>query len=160
MRVRVAWLGRPQASPFEDQVEDYRARVGRRWPAIDTPLRPAAGGRERDPKRALRREAELLAACRESGHRLAALDERGRRLDSEAFAAWLADLEARSTDGVLFAIGSDLGLDAGFLAAADDRLSLSPLTLPHLLARLLLWEQLYRATQILVGGAYHRVIVQ
>jgi 23S rRNA (pseudouridine1915-N3)-methyltransferase len=47
-------------------------------------------------------------------------------------------------------------LDSGLVDRADERLSLSPMTLPHLLARLVLWEQLYRATDILSGGAYHR----
>jgi 23S rRNA (pseudouridine1915-N3)-methyltransferase len=62
--------------------------------------------------------------------------------------------------GVLFAVGSDLGLDRGFVDQAGEQLSLSDLTLPHLLARLVLWEQLFRATQILGGGSYHRDVVQ
>jgi 23S rRNA (pseudouridine1915-N3)-methyltransferase len=160
VKVRVAWLGRPQASPYEGQVEDYRRRVDRRWPATDTPLRPVAGGRTRDPRRALRHESEQLDACREGSCRVVALDERGRRLSSEAFADFLASLEDGGVGSLLFAIGSDLGLDRDFLDRADERLSLSSMTLPHLLARLMLWEQLFRASQILGGGAYHRVSVQ
>jgi 23S rRNA (pseudouridine1915-N3)-methyltransferase len=58
---------------------------------------------------------------------------------------------------LFFVVGSDLGLHPDLLDRADEKISLSPMTLPHLLARLLLWEQLFRATHILGGGAYHRV---
>ena len=156
MRVNVAWFGRRSASPYEDQIEIYRKRVDRRWKAEDRVLRPEAGGREKDPCRALRLEAELILRHREPGWRLVALDERGGGRDSVAFADWLGGLEGRSAEGVLFAIGSDLGLDSDLVDGADERLSLSPMTLPHLLVRLVLWEQLYRATDILSGGAYHR----
>jgi 23S rRNA (pseudouridine1915-N3)-methyltransferase len=91
---------------------------------------------------------------------MVALDERGRARDSESFARWLGRLEEDGVEGVVFAIGSDLGLERSVLEAADESLSLGPMTLPHLLARLLLWEQLFRATHILGGGAYHRVSVQ
>ncbi|MEJ2188435.1 MAG: 23S rRNA (pseudouridine(1915)-N(3))-methyltransferase RlmH [Acidobacteriota bacterium] len=160
MRVRVVWLGRPAGSPDEGQVETYRRRVQRRWPAEDVALRPAGGDRGRDPVRALRSEADALARQVFGGWKLAALDERGRAHDSGSFARWLGGLEEDGAEGVVFALGSDLGLDQGVLNVADERLSLSPMTLPHLLARLLLWEQLFRATHILGGGAYHRVSVQ
>lgn len=160
MRLRVTWFGRVSASPYEEQIETYRRRVHRRWHAEDCPLRPVAGGREKDPRRVLRLEAEAVVRHRDAGWRIVALDERGRSHNSESFARWLAGLEDSGVGGILFAIGSDLGLDAAFLDQADDRISLSPMTLPHLLARALLWEQLFRATSILGGGAYHRSCVQ
>jgi 23S rRNA (pseudouridine1915-N3)-methyltransferase len=156
----VVWLGRPSASPYEEQVGTYIKRVTRRWPAEDRPSRPIAGGRNLDPGRALRLEAEVLEGRCEPGWQLVALDERGRTRDSDDLANWLAAFEDRGTPGVVFAIGSDLGLHRSLVDRADERLSLSAMTLPHLFARLLLWEQLYRATQILGGGAYHRVVVQ
>jgi 23S rRNA (pseudouridine1915-N3)-methyltransferase len=156
----VAWLGRPSTSPYEEQVEIYCKRVTRRWPAEDRPSRPTSGGRGRDPDRALRLEAEALERQCEAGWRLVALDERGRTRDSQDLAKWMAAFEEGGTPGVVFAVGSDLGLHRTLVDRADERLSLSAMTLPHLFARLLLWEQLYRATQILGGGAYHRVVVQ
>ena len=160
MKIRVAWLGRPSASPYEHEVETYRKRVDRRWPAEDRPLRTSAGGRDKDPGRALRLEADALLKQLEAGWRLVALDERGRTSSSENFAKCLQEHADRGVEGVLFAIGSDLGLHGDLLERADERLSLSPMTLPHLLARLLLWEQLFRAANLLGGGAYHRVSVQ
>lgn len=160
MKVRVVWLGRPTASPYEREVETYRKRVHRRWPAEDRPLRTSAGGREKDPERALRLEADALMRHLEPGWRLVVLDERGQAQTSEAFAKRLQKQADQGVEGVVFAIGSDLGLDGNLVARADERLSLSTMTLPHLLARLLLWEQLFRAANMLGGGAYHRVSVQ
>jgi 23S rRNA (pseudouridine1915-N3)-methyltransferase len=160
VKVRVAWLGRQPASPYEREIETYRARVDRRWPAEDRALRSAAGGRDKDPERVLRIESESLLRQLEPGWRLVALDERGRSHTSEEFASRLQSFADNGVDGVLFAIGSDLGLHPDVLGRADEKLRLSAMTLPHLLARLVLWEQLFRATTILGGGAYHRVSVQ
>jgi 23S rRNA (pseudouridine1915-N3)-methyltransferase len=156
----VAWLGRPSASPYEHAVETYRKRVHRRWPAEDRPLRASAGGRDKDPERVLRLEADALLSHLEHGWRFVALDEHGRTHSSEDFAKRLQELADGGVEGVLFAIGSDLGLHRDLLDRADEKLSLGPMTLPHLLARLLLWEQLFRASNLLGGGAYHRVSVQ
>ena len=160
MKVRVAWLGRLTASPYEREIETYRKRVHRRWPAEDRALRASAGGRDKDPERVLRLEADVLMRHLEPGWRLVALDERGPVHTSEDFAKGLQQHADRGLEGVLFVIGSDLGLDKDLVVRADEKLSLSPMTLPHLLARLLLWEQLFRSTSILGGGAYHRVEVQ
>lgn len=160
MKVSVVWFGRPAASPYEGEVERYRRRVQRRWPATDVALRPVAGRRASDPVRALAQEAEAARGHLVQGWLRFVLDEEGERLDSGAFARALAAAEADGTPGVGFVIGSDLGLHASLRAEADRRLSLSRMTFPHLLARLLLWEQLFRATHILGGGGYHRLRVQ
>jgi 23S rRNA (pseudouridine1915-N3)-methyltransferase len=88
------------------------------------------------------------------------MDEEGTSHDSDGFARMLADAETNGVPGVAFVIGSDLGLDPELSASAWARLSLGPMTLAHLLARLVLWEQLFRATHILGGGRYHRLRVQ
>jgi 23S rRNA (pseudouridine1915-N3)-methyltransferase len=160
VKALVVWFGRPAASPYERQVAEYRKRVDRRWPAADRPFRPAGRVRDSDPRRAL--AAEAVAARRQAPHgwRLVALDEQGEALSSERFAHLLGAAEEQGAAGIVFVIGSDLGLDPELAASAWYRLSLGPMTLPHQLARLLLWEQLFRATQILGGGGYHRLRVQ
>jgi 23S rRNA (pseudouridine1915-N3)-methyltransferase len=160
VKLKVVWFGRPASSPYEKLVETYRRRVARRWPAEDLPLRPVAGGRAGDPQRVLRREAEAIASHRDPSWPLLALDERGATRGSEEFARWLARLEREGPPGLTFVIGSDLGLHGDVVASSDYRISLSPMTLPHQMARLVLWEQLFRSTTILAGGAYHRVCVQ
>lgn len=156
MRIGVFWFGRPARSPYEPQVEDFRRRVSRRWPAEDISLKPAGGLREAEPATALAREAETLLARVPPRWRLVILDERGRTRTSADFAHFLETTERQSPPGVAFVLGSDLGIAPSLRDQADIVVSLSPMTLPHLLARLLVWEQLYRATDILGPGNYHR----
>jgi 23S rRNA (pseudouridine1915-N3)-methyltransferase len=79
------------------------------------------------------------------------LDSRGRTHTSEAFADWVEERRQAGRD-VCFVIGGAFGVD---LDSADHKLSFGPLTLPHLLARVVLLEQLYRAHKILAGEPYH-----
>lgn len=150
------WFGRRGVGGFDEQVETYRRRVQQRWPAEDRVLKPVSGGRSGDPRKVLREEARVLDRSLEPGWTLVVLDEAGERMTSQDLARFLSDCEERSTPGLDFVIGSDLGIDGEFAARAAVKLSLSPLTLPHQIARLVLWEQLFRATHILGGGAYHR----
>ena len=159
MQVRVLWFGKPAASPYEQQVETYRKRVSRRWKAEDIALRPVSG-RGSDVLRVLAAEAEKLRHRLARGWITVALDEHGQQLGSAGFADLLEELESTGARGVAFIIGSDLGLDRDLCQEARFRLSLSAMTLPHLLARLCLWEQLFRATDILGSGRYHRLGVK
>lgn len=105
-----------------------------------------------------RRRAEgeaLLAALPEPVWRVA-LDPGGRAMSSEDLAAELARLRRDWPHPVAFLLGSDLGLAPEVLAAARTRLSLGPMTLSHELARVVLYEQLYRAASIEAGTGYHR----
>jgi 23S rRNA (pseudouridine1915-N3)-methyltransferase len=101
-------------------------------------------------------EAALLTAAVPKGAVLAALDERGRQLDSTEF----ADLLRRTADGgardIALAIGGADGLDRALRDRADHRISLGRMVWPHLLVRVMLSEQLYRAATILAGSPYHR----
>jgi 23S rRNA (pseudouridine1915-N3)-methyltransferase len=160
MKIRVLWFGRTAAKAFDPQVEDYRKRVHHRWPAEDHRLRPASGGRDSDPRRALRQEAEAVRKHVPGAWRLVVLEEGGTGLSSEGFAEMLGEAEDNGVPGIVLVIGSDLGLDQELLDAAALRLSLGPMTLAHQLARVVLWEQLFRATHILGGGPYHRLRVQ
>lgn len=160
MKIRVLWFGRRGGASLDAQVESYRRWVNRRWQAEDRMLKPVAGGRDTDPLRVLREEARVIATIRDPDRPLVVLDEAGPRCTSEDLAHRLRQLEERSTPGLDMVIGSDLGLDRELVRGAVWILSLSPMTLPHQLARLVLWEQLFRATHILGGGGYHRSNVQ
>lgn len=160
MKICVLWLGRASTDGFQGEVTKYRKRVCRRWQAEDRSLRPVAGGRSSDPRRALALESKLLEKHVPEGWYRVALDEHGTQRSSTAFARWLDSIERRGIDGIAFAIGSDLGLDRSLLDRFDECVALSSMTLPHALVRVLLWEQLFRATHILTSGAYHRSVVQ
>ncbi len=99
------------------------------------------------------REAEAIGAALRPEERLVVLTEEGSCLDSLTFAE---RLRGSGSDRLAFVIGGADGLTAALKAQAQWRLSLSPMTFPHELARLLLLEQLYRAHTILQGGPYHK----
>ena len=109
--------------------------------------------RHRAEAEVLREEGARLVAAWPRAPVVAALAVDGRALDTEAFAAWLQRGFERG--GVGFVIGGSLGLGDEVQARAGERLSLSTLTLPHQLARVVLLEQLFRAAKILRGEPYH-----
>ena len=109
--------------------------------------------RGRSEAEVLREEGRRLLAAWPQAPVVAALAGDGRALDSEGFAAWLQ--KAFERGGAGFVIGGSLGLAAEVPARATERLSLSALTLPHQLARVVLLEQLFRAGKILRGEPYH-----
>jgi 23S rRNA (pseudouridine1915-N3)-methyltransferase len=102
------------------------------------------------------REAELLLDSVPPGARIVALDEHGKTLDSIAFAKKLGDWRDQGTQDIAFLIGGADGLDRAVIDKAALVLSLGTMTWPHMLARVMLAEQLYRAETILSGHPYHR----
>ncbi len=100
-------------------------------------------------------EAKALLGKRASGDWLVAMDERGDTLSSQELAAFIGKAQHQAKD-LLFVIGGDEGLDASVRTAATRTLSLSRMTLPHRLARVVLVEQLYRAFTLLRGEPYHK----
>ena len=106
-------------------------------------------------KRKTEEEVALRKLTRDA-ETLVALDLDGKPLSSEAFAQMLARIRDAGSKVAAFAIGGPDGLSAALLAAASHRISFGAITLPHQLARIILAEQLYRATTILAGHPYHR----
>ena len=149
----VLWAGRHQRSNWEEICESYRKRIARLAPVRDVPVRARAAAD--DPQRLKAEGQALLAALPPSAWSFA-LDARGDMLTSEQLAERLARLKKEWPHPIAFLIGSDLGLDRAVLDAARTVLSLGPLTLSHELARLVLYEQLFRALAIEAGMSYHR----
>jgi 23S rRNA (pseudouridine1915-N3)-methyltransferase len=149
----VLWAGRHQRSNWEEICASYRKRIARFAPVRDVPVRARAGAE--DPQRQRLEGAALLAALPPSAWSFA-LDSRGEALSSEQLADRLARLKREWPHPIAFLIGSDLGLDRAVLDGARAVLSFGPLTLSHELARVVLYEQLYRALSIEAGMSYHR----
>ena len=149
----VLWAGRHQRSNWEEICESYRKRIARLATVRDVPVRARAAAD--DPQR-LKAEGQALLAALPAPAWAFALDSRGERLTSELFAERLARLKEEWAHPVAFLIGSDLGLDRTVLDASRTVLSLGPLTLSHELARVVLYEQLFRALSIEAGMSYHR----
>ena len=149
----VLWAGRHQRSHWEEICASYRKRIGHLATVRDVPVRARAGAE--DPQRRKVEGQALLAAVPPSSWTIA-LDSRGEALSSEQLAVRLARLKAEWPHPVAFLIGSDLGLDPAVTDAARFVLSFGPMTLSHELARVVLYEQLYRALSIEAGMSYHR----
>jgi 23S rRNA (pseudouridine1915-N3)-methyltransferase len=99
--------------------------------------------------------ARLLSAIPERGY-VVVLDERGQTLDSLKFAKWLERLTIDSPHGIHFVVGGDVGLHESVRQRADLLLSLSAMTLPHQIARVVLVEQIYRACTLMRNISYHK----
>ena len=101
-------------------------------------------------------EAELLARAVPAGAVLVTLDERGKLLTSPEFAAQLGRWRDAGRQDVAFVIGGADGIDPTLRSKADFSISFGQMVWPHMLVRVMLAEQLYRAANILSGGPYHR----
>ena len=108
-----------------------------------------------EPARALKDEAARIRARLQGVACPVLLTPEGRLRDSETLARWLGARMDRG-EGLAFVIGSSHGFDPTLKAEVREQISLSPLTFPHELSRVLLLEQLYRAFTILRGKAYHK----
>lgn len=154
MRVMVLAVGPPGGPGLAEPVRRYEERAGRYFDLEVAEVRAAPGGLSDEEGR--RREGEALLERLPDGLESFALTRRGKGLGSEGLARHLERLATYGRPGAVFLVGGARGLDERVLATADHRLSLSPMTLPHGLARLVLAEQLYRAGTIARGEPYHR----
>lgn len=136
-------------------VEDYRARLPRAFALEVVAVRPAPRGEGRPVPVMLAAEAQRLRAVTPDGYVTVAMDERGRALATRPLATQIERWRDHAP-GVAFWIGGPDGLDPALREAAAFRLSLSALTLPHALARLVLVEQLYRCVSLIGNHPYHR----
>jgi 23S rRNA (pseudouridine1915-N3)-methyltransferase len=154
VKVRIVAAGTRLPAWMDAGYEDYARRLPPETPVtlVEVPVERGTGGAT---ERAVRAEGERMLKELSAGTYVVALDVRGRALDTPALAQWWAK---RLRDGrdLAFLIGGPEGLAPACVARADDKLSLSALTLPHGLARVVLAEALYRATSLLKGHPYHR----
>jgi len=143
VRIRLIAVGRVKDRPLRDAIDEYLVRV-RRYVACDEVELTDAPHAKLEP-------AFVKATVEATS---IALEVNGRALDSEGFARGLARASERNKGIVAFLLGGADGLPPRISSAAHDRWSLSALTFPHRLARLVLAEQLYRAMTLLKGEPY------
>jgi len=155
MRLHLCAVGRLRAGPERDLVDDYLLRFDRSGRALG--LGPVQEHEVEDKKNAgMGAEADLLARGVPAGAVLVTLDERGKLMSSPEFAALLAKWRDGGRQDLAFVIGGADGIDPGLRARADFSLSFGAMVWPHMLVRVMLAEQLYRAASILAGAPYHR----
>ncbi len=155
MRLGLYCVGRISESWLRTGIDDYAGRIRRYLPLAEQELKEARSGEKHDSRRIREEEgARLLARLPEKAF-VAVLDENGRSFSSEQLAAFLGRHMVDGTGDLALVIGGAYGLSDGVKERANLLLSLSPLTLTHQLARLLLLEQLYRGLTILRNEPYH-----
>lgn len=151
MQWTLACVGRMREPGLARLADDYAGRIRHSVPFQVAEVREGRGKRPDDVKRA---ESEMLLKLAGKA-RIVLLEERGECMDSASFAARI-DRELGLRRDVVFAVGGAHGHDDTLRDAAAWRWSLSPLTMPHELARVVALEQLYRAMTIRAGLPYHK----
>ena len=155
MRLTVAAVGRLRDGPERRLVDDYLARCSATGRGIG--LGPATVVEVDERKaRAPEVQAERLLALAPGGAALLALDQRGETMSSEGLAALIARLRDAGRAEAVFLIGGADGHGPAVPERAERLISFGPMVWPHMLARVMLSEQLYRAVSILAGTPYHR----
>lgn len=155
MRLHLCAVGRLRAGPERALVDDYSQRFDRTGrplglgPLTEHEVEDRRGG-------GMAAEAALLERAVPAGAVLAVLDERGRMLDSPGFARLIAGWRDAGRPDAAFVIGGADGIDPALRARAEVAISFGAMVWPHLLVRVMLAEQIYRAATILAGSPYHR----
>lgn len=145
-----------RAGPERDLVDDYVTRFDRTGRALS--LGPLTEHEVEDRKGGgMEAEAELLSRAIPGGALVVTMDERGKSLSSPEFSAELARWRDAGRQDVAFVIGGADGIAPSLRSRADFSISFGRMVWPHMLVRVMLAEQLYRAATILAGGPYHRV---
>ena len=156
MRVQICAVGRLRAGPEASLIDDYTTRFDRTGRALG--LGPLSIAEVEDKKGGgMPAEAALLERAIPNGALICIMDERGRVQSSPEFAQSLGGWRDQGRQDVAFVIGGADGLDPALRDRADAALSFGKMVWPHMLVRVMLAEQLYRAASILAGGPYHRV---
>ncbi|GEN23880.1 ribosomal RNA large subunit methyltransferase H [Halomonas cupida] len=155
MKVRLLAVGTRMPGWVNEGVEEYRKRLPRDFTLEIEEIAPGHRGRNADVGRAVAQEAERIVARLKGDEHLVALEVLGKTWSTERLAGAAEQWRLDGRDVVLLVGGPD-GLAAELSARAHQRWSLSALTLPHPLVRLVLAEQLYRAWTLMVGHPYHR----
>lgn len=156
MRVHICAVGRLRNGPERDLIQDYLQRFDRTGRALG--LGPVSVHEVEDKKGGgMVAEAALLEKSLPKGAVICTLDERGKTLSSPQFANRLAQWRDGGRGDVALIIGGADGIAPELRAKADFSVSFGAMVWPHMLVRVMLSEQLYRATSILAGAPYHRV---
>jgi 23S rRNA (pseudouridine1915-N3)-methyltransferase len=155
MKLQIWSIGKSHESYIREGVEDFTKRVNRyfplEWHLIPVPKNTGMLG-EPDLKRT---EGRIVLDWLQKDDYLVALDEHGKEMTSDKLASFIQTRANESAKRVVFLIGGAYGLDAEVLKRADHSWSLSLLTFPHQLVRLILAEQIYRACTIIRNEKYH-----
>lgn len=155
MKLQLWSIGKPNDAFVQAGVEEFTKRLANYFPVewkIIPPPKNAGLLKEADLKK---KEADIVSGLMKQDDILICLDENGKQMSSEGLSSFLVQKTNESARQLVFLIGGAYGIDSSLLAKAHLKWSLSQLTFPHQLVRLILAEQLYRACTILRNEKYH-----
>ena len=158
MTAAIVCVGRLREKGYAAAAEEYLKRLSRygETEIIElSDLPEPANASDADRMQVMEKEGQSILSRLKPADHVIALCIDGPQMTSEAFAARVSDLEMRG-NRIVFVIGGSLGLSHAVIQRASEKLSLSKMTFPHQLARVLLLEQLYRACKINAGERYHK----
>jgi 23S rRNA (pseudouridine1915-N3)-methyltransferase len=155
LRVTIVAVGKVRTPGLAEAIEEYENRL-RHYVRFEAISVNAANLPDDRAEEAMTTEGRALMDRVPAGSTLIALTRDGKRWTTRNLAEQMEELQTYGGGGLTFAIGGAQGLDVSVLRSARARLSLSAMTLPHELARLVLTEQLYRSATILRGEPYHK----
>lgn len=151
MHVTLIAIGKNKDKALQGLIDEYLKRLDWGFKLVEIPA-PQCSDLERKM-----REAELIRAALPPRATVILLDERGENVTSPQFAEKIAHYQQHGQSTLAFVIGGADGLDATLQRGASWMVSFGKLTWPHMMVRLMLAEQLYRASTIIAGHPYHRV---
>lgn len=155
MKIELLLLGKTKASYIEKGIQDYAQRLSH-YTSVDLTTIKVKSHKGMSPDETKNYESSLMQEKIRPGDFRIVLDSRGAQLSSEALSVKITTLEQQGVKKSCVIIGGPLGLSGEQLEKADMVLSLSKMTFPHDLVRLLVLEQLYRAYTIKAGEKYHK----
>lgn len=157
MKLQVIAVGKLREAYFKAACDEYAGRIKHFLPFEENEVSGSTSESGNGTgKGALIHEAEAIVKQIPQGSKLIALDIKGKQLSSEQLSQFLQDEMLASTQRLSFVIGGAWGLSPSLLESSALRLSFSPMTFPHELARVMLYEQLYRALSLWKGLPYHK----
>ena len=159
MSAVILCVGKLKEKPYRQMADEYLKRLSRygKYEETEIPDLPEPQNTSEALEEQLKiREGEAILAKIRPGDRVFALTIPGKRRTSEELAKHLEEMKAAGVSRFVFVIGGSLGLGRNVLERADEEMSMSPMTFPHQLARVMLLEQLYRAEKISAGERYHK----
>lgn len=159
MKITVIAVGKIKEKYLKDGIEEYSKRLSRFCELQVLEVEDGEASEAFSPaqeEQVKKKEADRILKRLKEGSFLIVLDIKGARLDSEGFAAKLQGYFISGISHIIFIIGGSLGLHDSVISKAGLRLSVSDMTFPHQLARLILLEQVYRAFKIINGETYHK----
>ena len=160
MSTLILCVGKMKEKAYRQMADEYLKRLSRygKYEAAEIPdlPEPASGSSEALEAQIKTKEGEAILSKIRTSDRVIAMTIGGKRRSSEELAKHLEEMKVAGVSHTVFVIGGSLGLGKNVLERADEELSMSPMTFPHQLARVMILEQLYRAEKINAGERYHK----